>query len=171
MAPCWFLHLSTIQGSVASSPSPLHLFVSLVSSCHSHIFFFAFAFYHIPTLSVFVTLRVRQPRVLHPANICPLPQIIKLTIKPQTQINHTTYTFKMAEIRELTLDPKYDIYTYPITNPTTGSGHPGHTTAEQDALVVQMRVELEKEGHTERLDTINLVRCLFSMSSFQWGLI
>lgn len=64
----------------------------------------------------------------------------------------------MAEIHEPTLDPKYDNYTYPITNPATGSGHPGHTTPEQDALVSKMREELEKEGHTERLDTINLVR-------------
>lgn len=73
----------------------------------------------------------------------------------------------MAEIRELTLDPKYDNYTYPITNPATGTGHPGHTTPEQDALVVRMREELVNEGHTERLDTINLVRCHFYMPSPQ----
>lgn len=65
----------------------------------------------------------------------------------------------MTEIVELKLDPKYDHYTYPTTNPATGSGHPGHTTPDQDASVVKIREELEKEGYTERLDTINLVRC------------
>jgi hypothetical protein len=57
------------------------------------------------------------------------------------------------------LDPKYDHYTYPITNPMTGSGHPGHVNAEQDAKLFQLRSELEKEGYTERLDTLTLV-CL-----------
>lgn len=68
----------------------------------------------------------------------------------------------MAEVIGLKTDPKYDSYTFPTTNPTTGPGHPGHTTPEQDALVVKMREELEKEGHTERLDTITLVCYLFT---------
>lgn len=53
----------------------------------------------------------------------------------------------------------YDTYTYPTTSPDSGSGHPGHTTPEQDAKVVQFREELKKEGVTERLDTHTLV-CL-----------
>ncbi|KAH8149993.1 uncharacterized protein LAJ45_06146 [Morchella importuna] len=61
---------------------------------------------------------------------------------------------------DLKLDPKYDHYTFPTTNPATGPGHPGHTTPEQDALVVKFREELEKEGYTERLDTITLLRFL-----------
>lgn len=40
------------------------------------------------------------------------------------------------------------------------SGHPGHTTPEQDAAVAKLRAELEKEGYTERLDTHTLVAYL-----------
>lgn len=56
------------------------------------------------------------------------------------------------------LDPKYDHYDYPTTSPTVQSGHPGHTTPEQDAQVYQLRMKLESDGFTERLDTITLVR-------------
>ena len=55
-------------------------------------------------------------------------------------------------------DPKYDRYTYPLVSSNKAPGHPGHTTPEQDALVMVFRAELEKEGHTERLDTHTLVR-------------
>ncbi len=58
------------------------------------------------------------------------------------------------------LDPKYDDYDYPTTAPETQSGHPGHTTKEQDAQVHQMRAMLEQAGHTERLDTLSLLRFL-----------
>ncbi|KAF8458220.1 putative phosphatidylinositol transporter [Kalaharituber pfeilii] len=39
-------------------------------------------------------------------------------------------------------------------------GHPGHTTPEQDTAVEKLRAELEKEGYTERLDTLTLLRFL-----------
>lgn len=58
---------------------------------------------------------------------------------------------------------KYDIiYTYPMTNPDSGRGHPGHTTAEQDDKVAQLRVQLEASGYAgcERLDTHTLLRFL-----------
>jgi len=55
---------------------------------------------------------------------------------------------------------KYDNYTFPTTNPEAGSGHPGHTTPEQDEKVIQLREELEKEGVTDRLDTLTLLRFL-----------
>ena len=58
------------------------------------------------------------------------------------------------------LDPKYDDYDYPTTAPETQSGHPGHTTKEQDAQVHQMRAMLEQAGCTERLDTLSLLRFL-----------
>jgi hypothetical protein len=58
------------------------------------------------------------------------------------------------------LDPKYDDYDYPTTAPEWQSGHPGHTTKEQDAQVYQLRVMLEQEGYTERLDTLSLLRFL-----------
>jgi hypothetical protein len=60
--------------------------------------------------------------------------------------------------KELSLDPKYDDYDYPTTSPTVQSGHPGHTTAEQDAQVFQLRSMLEQTGHTKNLDTLTLVR-------------
>lgn len=58
------------------------------------------------------------------------------------------------------LDPKYDDYDFPTTAPETQSGHPGHTTKEQDAQVHQLRAMLEQEGYTDRLDTLTLLRFL-----------
>jgi hypothetical protein len=56
------------------------------------------------------------------------------------------------------LDPKYDDYDFPTVSPTVLSGHPGHTTPEQDAQVFQLRTKLEQAGYTDRLDTLTLVR-------------
>ena len=58
------------------------------------------------------------------------------------------------------LDPKYDDYDYPTTSPETKAGHPGHTTKEQDAQVHQLRLMLESEGYTSRLDTLTMLRFL-----------
>lgn len=55
---------------------------------------------------------------------------------------------------------KYDDYDFPTTAPEPQSGHPGHTTPEQDAAVTQFRSELEQLGYTERLDTLTLLRFL-----------
>lgn len=57
----------------------------------------------------------------------------------------------MSEIK------KYDNYTYPVSNPEAGPGHPGHTTPEDEAKVLQLRAELEAAGLTERLDTHTMV--------------
>lgn len=64
----------------------------------------------------------------------------------------------MAASTKLKLDPKYDDYDYPTISPIAQSGHPGHTTPEQDAQVYQLRTQLEQAGYTERLDTLSLVR-------------
>ena len=66
---------------------------------------------------------------------------------------------------ELKLDPKYDNYDFPTTSPTKQSGHPGHTTPEQDAQVHQLRTMLEQAGYKDRLDTLTLVRRSISRSS------
>lgn len=58
---------------------------------------------------------------------------------------------------ELKTDPKYDDYDYPTTSPNVQSGHPGHTTPEQDAQIFQLRTQLEQAGYTERLDTLCMV--------------
>ena len=58
------------------------------------------------------------------------------------------------------LDPKYDDYDFPTTAPEKQSGHPGHTTKEQDAAVHQLRQTLEQEGYKERLDTLTMLRFL-----------
>ena len=58
------------------------------------------------------------------------------------------------------LDPKYDDYDFPTTAPETQSGHPGHTTKEQDAQVRQLRMLLEQAGCKDRLDTLSLLRFL-----------
>lgn len=58
------------------------------------------------------------------------------------------------------LDPKYDDYDFPTTAPEAQSGHPGHTTREQDAQVHQLRQMLERAGCSQRLDTLTLLRFL-----------
>lgn len=63
----------------------------------------------------------------------------------------------MAEQKGITQDPKYDSYDFPTYSPIDLPGHPGHTTPEQDAAVQQLRMMLEQDGHTERLDTLTLV--------------
>jgi len=60
----------------------------------------------------------------------------------------------------MALDLKYDDYDYPTTSPNKQSGHPGHTTPQHDAQVYQLRMKLEQDGYTERLDTLTLLRFL-----------
>ncbi|KAJ5132690.1 Sec14 cytosolic factor [Penicillium atrosanguineum] len=62
--------------------------------------------------------------------------------------------------KALPIDPKYDSYDFPTTAPEPQSGHPGHTTEEQDAKVHQLRTKLEQEGYTDRLDTLTMLRFL-----------
>lgn len=57
----------------------------------------------------------------------------------------------------LELHEKYDNYDYPIEAPEPQEGHSGNLTAEQQAAVHQLRMMLESEGLTERLDTLTLV--------------
>ena len=56
--------------------------------------------------------------------------------------------------------PEYDNYDYPTIVPEPQSGHPGHTTKEQDAQVFQLRTQLEQAGYKERLDTLSMLRFL-----------
>lgn len=63
-------------------------------------------------------------------------------------------------------DSKYDDYDYPTTAPEVKSGHPGHTTPEQDAQVFQLRTQLEQAGYTERLDTLSMVYTLILLQDF-----
>ncbi|KAI6365699.1 cytosolic factor, phosphatidylinositol/phosphatidylcholine transfer protein [Pyricularia grisea] len=60
----------------------------------------------------------------------------------------------------LQLDPKYDDYDFPTVAPVPAPGHPGHLTAEQQAQVSQLRLMLESQGYTDRLDTLTLLRFL-----------
>jgi hypothetical protein len=55
------------------------------------------------------------------------------------------------------LDPKYDDYDFPTTAPEAREGHPGHLNGAQQAQVHQLRLMLEAEGFTQRLDTLTLV--------------
>ena len=57
-------------------------------------------------------------------------------------------------------DSKYDDFDFPTTTPEAKSGHPGHTTPEQDAQVYQLRTQLEQAGCSERLDTLSMVPTL-----------
>lgn len=58
------------------------------------------------------------------------------------------------------LDPKYDHYDYPTTAPVEAPGHPGHLKPAEVAQVHQLRMLLETEGFTKRLDTLTLVSFL-----------
>ncbi|PVH79211.1 Sec14 cytosolic factor [Cadophora sp. DSE1049] len=58
------------------------------------------------------------------------------------------------------LTGKYDHYDFPTTAPTNQTGHSGHTTPEQDGKVHQLRMMLEGNGYSERLDTLTLLRFL-----------
>ncbi|EGR48953.1 hypothetical protein MKX07_007053 [Trichoderma sp. CBMAI-0711] len=60
----------------------------------------------------------------------------------------------------LELSEKYDHYDFPIEAPEPLEGHAGHLTPEQQAKVHQLRMLLEAEGLTERLDTLTLLRFL-----------
>lgn len=55
------------------------------------------------------------------------------------------------------LDPKYDNYDFPYEAAEPQDGHAGHLTEGQIAQVHQLRMMLEAEGITERLDTLTLV--------------
>ncbi|KAG8529224.1 uncharacterized protein KY384_005859 [Bacidia gigantensis] len=61
---------------------------------------------------------------------------------------------------EIEKHPQYDDYDYPTTAPTVQSGHPGHTTKEQDAAIFSLRTQLEQAGYKERLDTLTMLRFL-----------
>ncbi|KAF7562547.1 hypothetical protein G7046_g1609 [Stylonectria norvegica] len=57
-------------------------------------------------------------------------------------------------------NPKYDNYDFPTKAPTQQDGHAGYLTEQQIAQVHQLRMMLESEGYTARLDTLTLLRFL-----------
>lgn len=67
----------------------------------------------------------------------------------------------MAETTGIKLEPKYDDYDFPVKAPVEQNGHPGYLTETQQAQVEQLRLMLEAEGYTKRLDTLTLV-CFFA---------
>jgi hypothetical protein len=58
------------------------------------------------------------------------------------------------------LDPKYDNYDFPYEAKVPANGHLGHLKPDQQAMVFQLRMLLEAEGYTKRLDTLTLLRFL-----------
>ena len=71
---------------------------------------------------------------------------------------------------EVKTNSKYDDYEYPTTSPNVQSGHPGHTTPQQDAQIFQLRTQLEQAGYTERLDTLCMVRFMILVSMLNFFL-
>ena len=84
-------------------------------------------------------------------------------------LQSSKYTIVMAAPK-MELDPKYDDYDYPTTAPNPQSGHPGHTTPQQDAQVFQLRTQLEQAGYKERLDTHTMARLHPSILTSSLGL-
>jgi hypothetical protein len=88
------------------------------------------------------------------------------TTTTTTTTTHITHNFTSSSdairetIAKMETDPKYDDYDFPLTAPVAISGHPGHLTPEQTAQVSQLRLMLEAEGFTKRLDTLTLLRFL-----------
>ncbi|KAK8156491.1 CRAL-TRIO domain-containing protein [Phyllosticta citrichinensis] len=62
--------------------------------------------------------------------------------------------------KTLKTDPKYDDYDFPTVPADPLPGHPGNLTPEQEKAVEDLRAALEKDGYTERLDTLTLLRFL-----------
>jgi len=58
------------------------------------------------------------------------------------------------------VDAKYDDYDFPTKAPVEKNGHAGYLKPEQQAQVHQLRLMLEGEGYTKRLDTLTLLRFL-----------
>ncbi|KAL6412684.1 SEC14 cytosolic factor [Ilyonectria robusta] len=58
------------------------------------------------------------------------------------------------------LNPKYDDYYFPVKAAEEQTGHAGYLTEGQIAQLHQLRMMLEAEGFTDRLDTLTLLRFL-----------
>lgn len=56
------------------------------------------------------------------------------------------------------VNSKYDDYDFPHTALEPQDGHAGNLKEQQIAQVHQLRMMLEADGFTERLDTLTLVR-------------
>jgi hypothetical protein len=111
-------------------------------------------------LAAFVITWTPAPRRLPRSELHRLFATSCNTATSSCQPLHLHKQHKMAAApvaKELPLDPKYDNYDYPTISPTVQTGHPGHTTAEQDAQIFQLRSALEASGHTKNLDTLTMV--------------
>ena len=71
---------------------------------------------------------------------------------------------------DLKLDPKYDNYDFPVIPPHPAPGHPGNLSATQEAQIAQLRMKLEAEGYTERLDTLTLVSLIAIMLRLKFSI-
>lgn len=84
-----------------------------------------------------------------------------LHFSPVPETSSTKFSLNLQPLAimpvELNSDSKYDDYDYPTTSPNVQSGHPGHTTPQQDAHVFQLRTQLKQAGYSERLDTLSMV--------------
>lgn len=68
------------------------------------------------------------------------------------------------------INSKYDNYDFPHEAKEAQTGHAGHLTEQQIAQVAQLRMMLEAEGYTDRLDTLTLVRQPSFRISYRWEL-
>jgi hypothetical protein len=112
-----------------------------------------------PTRSVKRQLPVCTRSVLHTQNQQhSIPYVTSLSHHQTLSYWQRVSVTMSSEPPKLEVDPKYDDYDFPTVSPNNQSGHPGHTTPQQDAQVFQLRAMLEQAGCTKRLDTLTMVR-------------
>ena len=152
------------------------MFPRLCSGSWSHISCMSYISIHSPrVICAFVLSRFSRPRpppTESPANHANLliscafaPRLARLGTSCGLPVQDSIFflifpnePIPATMAPDMKLDPKYDTdIDYPSSSPEVKSGHPGHTTPEQDAQVFQLRMQLEQAGYKERLDTLTMV--------------
>ena len=94
------------------------------------------------------------PSRSHPARAQVLDSV---SPAPPSLIKQNVICHVPPPLSTMDIDQKYDHYDFPTKAPVEQDGHAGYLTEQQIAQVHQLRLMLEAEGFTDRLDTLTLV--------------
>lgn len=134
------------------SPPRHHHPPTLCSSLPPLSFFFPF---HIP-LSKTCSLCLLGPCTTPP--LLPPPPDFSRNLRSLLSQRKTAFPSNpFTALPTMDIDKKYDNYDFPVTAAERQDGHAGHLNEQQIAQVHQLRMMLEAEGYTDRLDTLTLV--------------